>query len=321
MPYRVFSPTFMKIILLFFLALLTVQIASAQNNTIKGTVQGEDGKLLHFAMVGDGKYNNVAFTDSVGDFTIKIHPDSKLLFQLEGYRDTLVDANTMGQNGQVNLKPTVSLPVQTIGLSLRTAMTTDGQVAIVRRNPTLVGSRYLFNTFAHGHFTYKSGKQFFSQNCLFNYEKLSGFILITIDKKDVREVDRGEIQSFTLYDKTDQRYEFEQVPEIDKIHYLQVLASGAKYKILKLIKTEFTASGVAHTASGDRGQDYDEFRDEMEYYILNVQTKKVQKVTLKKKALKEALEGEADKVNKFMSENNGTLDEGYLGKLGAYVNS
>lgn len=311
----------MKVILLFFLFVLTVNIASAQSNTIKGSVQGEDGKLLHFVMVGDSKYNNVAFTDSVGDFTIAIHPDSKLHFQLEGYRDTLIDANTMNQNAQINLKLTVSLPVQTIGLSLRTAMTEDGRVAVVRRNPSLVGSRYLFNTFAHGYFTYESDKQFYSQNCLFNYEKMSGFLLLTMDKKDVREVDRGQVKSFTLYDKADQRYEFEQVPEIDKIHYLQVLANGGKYKILKLIKTEFTASGVAHTASGDRGQDYDEFTDEFEYYILNVHTKKAQKVTLKKKALKEALQGETDKVNKFMSENNETLDEAYLGKLGAYINS
>ncbi|HEY9002205.1 MAG TPA: hypothetical protein VIM89_12690 [Mucilaginibacter sp.] len=311
----------MKTILLLFISALTINIASAQSNTIKGTIQGENGKLLHFAMVGDSKYNNVAFTDSVGDFTIAVHPDSKLLFQSEGYRDTLIDAGTMSQNPQINLKLAVNLPIPTTGLSLPTVMTIDGQVAVARRNPRLVGSRYLFDTFVHGYFTDMSDKQFSSQNCLFNYEKMSGYILLTTDKKDVREVDRGQIKSLILYDKTDQRYEFEQVPEIDKNHYLQVLAGGSKYKILKLIRTEFVGSGVAHTASGDKGQDYDEFTDETEYYILNVQTKKVQKVTLKKRALKEALQGETDKVNKFMSDNNGTLDDTYLSKLGAYINS
>jgi hypothetical protein len=311
----------MKVTLLLSLSVLAVNMVSAQSNTIKGSVQGEGGQLLHYAMIEDSKHNTVAFTDSVGDFTIATHPDSKLLFQSEGYRDTLIDAGTMSLNPQISLKLTVNLPVQTMGLSLHTVMTANGEVEVARRNPMLVGSRYLFNTFAHGYFTYKSGKQFYSQNCLFNYEKMSGFLLVTTDKKDVKEVGRGEIKSFVLYDRADQRYEFEQVPEIDKIHYVQVLASGAKYKILKLIKTDFVASGVAHTAGGDRGQDYDEFTDELQYYILNVQTRKVQKVSLKKRALKEALQGETDKVNKFMSDNNGSLDDSYLGKLGAYINS
>ena len=37
----------------------------------------------------------------------------------------------------------------------------------------------------------------------------------------------------------------------------------------------------------------------MEYYVFNVQTNQVQKVMLKKKALKEAFPKETDKGNKF----------------------
>jgi hypothetical protein len=311
----------MKTLLLLFFTALEIQTAIAQNNTIKGSVQGESGKLLHFVVVADSKYNNVAFTDSVGDFTIAAHPDSKLLFQLDGYRDTLIDASTINQNQQVNLTPTVSLPIETISLALPTAMTADGQVALVRRNANLVGSRYLFDTFVPGYFTYAADKKFYSKHCLINYEKLSGFVLLTVDRQNVREVDRDQIKSFTLYDKTDRRYDFEQVPEIDKSHYLQVLASGTKYKIYKLIKTNFIASGVTHTASGDKGQDFDQYLDEAEYYVLNVQTHLVQKIALKKKALKQAFQNEADKVNKFMSENNESLNDAFLGKLGSIVNS
>lgn len=310
----------MKILLLLFFAALGIQTATAQNN-IKASVQGESGKLLHYVVVADSKYNNIAFTDSVGDFTIATHPDSKLLFQLDGYRDTLIDANTIGQNQQVSLVPTVSLPIETINLALPTAMTADGQVAVVRRNANLVGSRYLLDTFVPGYFTYTADKKYFNKRCLFNYEKISGFVLLTLDRQNVREVDRDQIKAFTLYDKTDRRYDFEQVPEIDKTHYLQVLASGSKYKIYKLIKTNFVASGVAHTAAGDKGQDYDQYLDEAEYYVLDVQTKQVQKVALKKKALKQAFQKEADKVNKFMSENNDSVNDTFLGKLGTIVNS
>jgi hypothetical protein len=42
---------------------------------------------------------------------------------------------------------------------------------------------------------------------------------------------------------------------------------------------------------------------------------------LKKKALKQAFRNEADKVNKFMSENNESVNDAFLGKLGTIVNS
>lgn len=312
---------FIKILLSLSFAALGIQTATAQNNIIKGSVQGESGKLLHFVLVADNKYNNVAFTDSVGDFTIATHPDSKLLFQLDGYRDTLIDANTISQNQQVSLTSTVKLPIETTNLGVTTTITADGRVAIARRNPTLVGSRYLFDTFAPGYFIYTSDKKYYNQRCLFNYEKVSGFVLLTVDRQSVKEVDRDQIKSFTVYDKTDRRYDFEQVPEIDKFHYLQVLASGSKYKIYKLIKTSFAASGVAHTASGDIGQGSDQYSDEAEYYVLNVQTNQVQKIELKKRALKQAFQKEAEKVNKFMSENNGNLNDDFLGELGTVVNS
>jgi len=311
----------MKSFLLLFFVALGIQTVTAQSNSVKGTVQGEGGKLLHFAMVADTKYNNVAFTDSVGDFTISTHPDSRLSFQFEGYRDTLIDASAVSQNPQVDLKPTINLPIETITLGLPITMSPDGRVEPARRNANLVGSRYLLEAFVPGYFTYGDNKKFYSKRCLINYEKVSGFVLLTVDRQTVKEADRDQIKAFTLYDKTDRRYDFEQIPEIDKIHYVQVLASGPKYKILKLIKTSFTASGVAHTAAGDKGQDYDEYSDEAEYYVLNVETKKVQKITLKKRALKDAFPKEADKVNKFLSDTSGSVDDDFLGKLGIVVNS
>src|SRR5579863_10359109 len=98
----------MKILLALFFTALGVHAATAQDHIIKGSVQGESGKLLHFAVVADSKYNNITFTDSVGDFAITAHTDSKLLFQLDGYRDTLIDAGTISQDQQISLTPTVS---------------------------------------------------------------------------------------------------------------------------------------------------------------------------------------------------------------------
>ena len=55
--------------------------------------------------------------------------------------------------------------------------------------------------------------------------------------------------------------------------------------------------------------------------MLDVQTKQVQKIALKKKAIKQVFQKESEKVNKFMSENNDSVNDAFLGKLGAIVNS
>ena len=78
---------------------------------------------------------------------------------------------------------------------------------------------------------------------------------------------------------------------------------------------------VAHTAGGDRGQDHDEYRDDFVYYVLDVETNKVQEFSLKKKSIKDAFPKEADKVTKFLTENRKSIDDTYIHNLGIYVNS
>jgi hypothetical protein len=249
----------MKIILSAFFVILTIQLTKAQNKTITGSVQDQNGRLLHFVFVGDIEYKNAVFSDSVGTFTIPVHADSKLQFKLEGYQDTLIVADKIKPGLQIVLKSSANVPVETINLSLHTFRTESGLVAPARQKPNLVGSRYLFDTFSHGFFTDMSDKMVNNQYYLFDYEKVSGFLLLTIDKKNVIAVVKNQIRSFTLYDNTDHRFDFEKVPAIDNAHYVQVLATGGKYKIYKLIRTTFVAADFQSTAAGGAGHEYDEY--------------------------------------------------------------
>jgi hypothetical protein len=310
----------MKKTLSILLVLFSFLAAKAQNNSITGSVQDETGRLLHFVFVDDGKYKDATFTDSVGTFTIPVHADSRLLFQLDGYRDTLIDADKISPSTQIMLKSSVNLGIETTPLSLQTAITSGGGVAVARLRPNLVGSRYMFDTFARGYLTDMSGKQIFDEYCLFNYEKISGFILLTADRQHVMEVDKGQVKSFTLYNRADQRFDFELVPAIDKSHYVQILASGAKYKICRLTKTQFIPGEVAHTAAGDVGSGVDQYVDDVEYYLLDVKSNRSQTFSLRKRSIREAFSKETDKAHKFLSDNRGDIDDAYLGKLGAYMN-
>jgi hypothetical protein len=311
---------FMKIILSALLLTFIIQIAKAQNNNITGSVQDENGRLLHFVFIEDIKYKNMTFSDSLGTFTIPIHADSKFRFEAEGYRDTSVTGDRINPVPQIILKSVVKVPVETTNLSIETTRTANGLVAIAAKRPNQVGSRYLFDTFSHGYFTDTTGKLINNESFLFDYDKVSGVLLLTIDKRYISAIVRDQIKSFTLYNNADQRVYFEKVPAIDNARYMQVLATGAKYKICKLIKTKFVAADFQATASGGSGHDYDEFVDDAQYYVLDVESNQPQKLDLRKKSIKDDFSKDAVKVNKYLSENSARIDDAYLSSLGEFMN-
>ena len=310
----------MKIALSAILITLSIQLTKAQINIITGSIQDENGRFLHYVFVEDSKYKNVAFSDSLGNFTINLHADSKLRFELEGYRDSSISADKITQSAQIVLKSSANIPVETINLSIHTMLTENGLVAI-RPKLNLVGSRYLFNTFSHGFFTDINDKQIYNPYYLFNYEKVAGLLLLTVDKKNVLQMIADNIKSFTLYNSADQRLDFEKVSGIDKRLFVQVIATGGKYRIYKLIKTKYVPADAQTVALGrTAGHEYDEYVDDADYYVLDVQSNQLQKLTLKKKSIKTDFAKEADKVNKFLTENSGDIDDSYLNSLGNYLN-
>src|ERR1700710_728105 len=86
-------PTMKKTFLLLALIIAVTQLAKAQINTVTGSVKDEKGNPLHFVFVGDSKYKNATFSDSLGNFAIAVHPDSKLQFQLAGHKDATAGAD------------------------------------------------------------------------------------------------------------------------------------------------------------------------------------------------------------------------------------
>jgi hypothetical protein len=116
------------------------------------------------------------------------------------------------------------------------------------------------------------------------------------------------------------RCNFEKFAAIDNAHFLQVLSTGKKYKIYKLIKTKFVKADYVNTGVTQHGNDYDEYIDDADYYVVDIQANQQQKLSLKKKSIKDAFPKEADKVNKYLSDNSGRIDDNYLSKLADYMN-
>ena len=312
----------------------TVQVTKAQNNNITGSVTNEKGNLMHDVFVADDQYKNATFTDSLGNFTIVVHPDSKLKFEHAGYKDTVITAPKPGEGMQVTIKGAVGSKVSadsTSGMAAAGGGLTKNEVAVISNDMggylkpahekgDTRGSQYLFETFVHGYMISSAGELAHNPGFLFDYDKMSGNLLLTRDNRLITEVGFDQINSFTLFSNTDERVDFGKEPAIDPSHYLQVLASGTKYKIYKRIKTRFAKADYVNNGAAPHGHDYDEYIDDADYYVFDLQTNQPKKFTLRKKSIKEVFAKEADKINKYVSSASGDIDDAYLSKLGAFMN-
>lgn len=312
------------------LLLLTaaVQFSKAQgSNTAWGTVQDPGGKPLHFVFIGDVANRNAAFTDSLGNFSMAVKPGTKLAIRLQGYQDTVLSNINTGSGLLVVLKPSstvanvaaISTKMQVERSDQVTSLTEGGLIAPGHQQGDLRGSRYMCVVFAHGYLINGSDELVYQPNYLLDYDKIGGGLLLTADGKKIVNVIWDQVKSFTLYSMDDQRYDFEKVTAVDNSHFLQVIASGPKYKIYKSIKTKFVKADYVNNGAAPHGHDYDEYVDDADYYLV-ADGAQPQKFTPKKKVLKEIFAKDEDKLNKFMTDNSGKIDDDYLGKLGADMN-
>lgn len=320
------------------MSLMTLAAArlTAQNIAVTGNVKNDKGNSLHYVFVSDNQAKNAVFTDSLGNFTITAKQGTKLQFQYAGYADTTIDINksadlrvalrslggTTGSGGSLTAQKTISSQSKSLVTNADMGtLSSGGEIGgPAHKKGNLHGSRYLFEDFVHGFLINESDELIYNPAYLFDYDKIGGVLLITQDKNSVSEANVDRTKSFTLYSNTDGRFVFERVPAIDKAHYSQVLASGKKYNIYKTISTRFVKSDYVNNGITTHGNDYDEYVDDYVYYVLDVQGGQLQKFNPKKRALKTIFAKDADKLNKFLADNSGDIDDAYLSKLGDLMN-
>lgn len=323
-----------KSILMLSPVLLVTQVAIAQTHTINGTVLDKAGNSVPYAFVEDSGHKYAAYSDSVGHFTIAVQPDSKLDFAAPGYKDTVVSVGSnnelqvaLQQNGQKSAGGSVStssggMTTETVSRNEMDAISNNmgGFLKPAHEKGDTRGSQYLFVTFVHGYLINAAGELVQQPNYLFDYDKINGNLLLTKDNKTIIEIGWDETKSFSLFASDGKRYDFEKAPSIDQSHYVQVLASGSKYKIYKLTSTKFVKSDYINNGAAPHGHDYDEYVDDATYYLVDVPSNQMQKFSLRKKGIKTAFAKEADKINKYLSSNSDDINDAYLAKLGAYMN-
>lgn len=327
-------------ILIFFVLLSSLSFA--QTITISGTVKNEAGNALPTAMVEVKSSPTVLRVDSAGGFSMGVNPKAKLLVTCPGYEDKQINVNNnkdlmivlaakAGTNINESQVGTGSTNQFANNLTQRqgaassliygsTGGSTGALLPVFTHTEATRGSRYLFDDWAEGTVLSTKDSVIKNPNYHFNYDKISGALLLSENKTNAIEIDKGQVKAFTLH-KDGGRFEtFEFVPEIDPTHFVEVLSGGKKYKIYKQLNTKFIKNNYRTDGMTSSGNNYDEYVDESTYYVMDVKTQQLRKITLKKKALKEAFAADATKVDSYLTTNGGSIDDIYVANLGNYLN-
>ena len=166
------------------------------------------------------------------------------------------------------------------------------------------GSKYLYNQWVKGTATNAGNKIITNDAYLYNYDKMGRKLLVTTDKATVIEINKNDLKSFSLIDPNKIENVFEKVALIDADNFfIQLLKDSSGYSLYKSIKTKFVRSNYHSTGLTESGNNYDEYVDEYEYYIVFPKFKDYIKVELKKKSIKDALIKEEAKVKTYFSKN------------------
>ena len=189
---------------------------------------------------------------------------------------------------------------------------------VMERNPfmrkgNVVGSQFLFKTWAKGIVTNKEGVSF--TDGLFNYDKIHKNLYIL--KNDTTFlVNKFQLQLIRLHDEGDSNsYVLEKIPSLKTDDLYIVVTKATKYSLLKSVETKLILADYQTNGIVSSGKEYDEFKDEYKYFVLFPDGLS-HDISLKKKSVKSVLEVEKDKVDQFYKANAADeQNENFLSRL------
>ena len=136
---------------------------------------------------------------------------------------------------------------------------------------------------------------------LYNYDKVTGNLLLKKENEPPIAVDRALVNSFCL--KLDKGgYIFMRVPLINSNEFFQVINKGPKYSCYKLFKNIFINANQKTNGYITEGKDYDEYQDIETYYIMDEKKGEWSVFELTKKSIKKTFGPQNYTVNKYFKD-------------------
>lgn len=184
------------------------------------------------------------------------------------------------------------------------------------------GTRFLFNNWEKGDSVItRYGIALNVSSYLFNYDKMTGSLLASENRKEALAVSASGIQSFKLA-FANRQYNFEHVNVIDSSKFfLALVKNKEKYSlyrefVVKFIPSNYRNDGLIATGTLDN-----EYKDESRYYLL-MPDATFRLIVFKPKAIKDILIKEKDKADQFFSRHKeDDINESFLIHLINEVNN
>ncbi len=186
-----------------------------------------------------------------------------------------------------------------------------------------IGSPYLFDKWVKGTVVTATDTVVANPGYRFNYNKMTGVLLVTQDQQTYIALDKGSFKAFTLSDPLGNLHSFEVVRSVNPNSFVEVVTKGNKYAIYKLIKTKYKKADYRTDGLTESGDKENQYIDEFEYYVVNVSAKAAPaaKFSLKKKSIKEAFGAGGPNVDAYFAQHkDDDINEAFVKELGEYLN-
>ena len=178
----------------------------------------------------------------------------------------------------------------------------DKFLPTVYNKEATVGSPFLISIYVRGLVVNQLDSVINKPDYEYNYDKITGNLLLKRSNQDPIAVYRDQVKMFCL--KLDKGgLIFMIVPLIHANEYLQVISKGSKYSCYKLYKTIFVkANQKTTTGYTPDGQNYDEFKDLVTYYMVDETKQEWSVFELSKKSIRKALSGQPLAVEQYFKD-------------------
>jgi len=183
------------------------------------------------------------------------------------------------------------------------------------------GTRFLSDNWVNGDSVLNmEGNYINTASFLFNFDKMTGNLLVTQDKINIMSVAPSGINSYILGDNNKQ-YIFEHVKGIDSSQFFLALVKNENgYSLYKLFKTKFIPANSRNDGVVQTGSEENEYKDESQYYVVE-KGAAAKLINFKPKVIKAALEGSKEKTDTYFRQHkDDAVDESFLIRLITYLN-
>lgn len=135
----------------------------------------------------------------------------------------------------------------------------------------------------------------------YNYDKMSGNFLLKRANEQPIAVNKNQVKYFCLK-LNEGGYIFERTNLINPDEFYQVMYKGPGYSFYKLYKSKFIPASKHTNGYLTEGNNYDEYRDIITYYLLDQKKEEAFIFELTKKSIRKVLASESVRVEQYIKD-------------------